>query len=214
MALADTRARIFRETGCTDRSGVREGRVRPHAETRLPVGLAPPDDRYAARTGAVLTRPDQEAMLREQVLDRPEHLHARGRQDESRSRRRRSRSASRWEDSTTVMPCSATPAISCCRNSRRASGSRLATGSSRIRSSGRFARTITRATWARCPPDSVPTFRSVGMASSTRRSRALGLVPPVVELAAHRQQIVGGEVGVQRRVLRDEAGSSQDVMCP
>ena len=41
---------------------------------------------------------------------------------------------------------------------RRASGSRLATGSSRISSSGRFATATVRASWARWPPESLPAF--------------------------------------------------------
>src|SRR5215469_15993130 len=42
------------------------------------------------------------------------------------------------------------------RNSRRASGSRLAIGSSRISSSGLLATASVRASWARWPPDSFP----------------------------------------------------------
>ena len=55
-----------------------------------------------------------------------------------------------------LVPRSATTSIRLCRNSRRASGSRLATGSSRRMTSGRFATAMVRASWARWPPDSDP----------------------------------------------------------
>ena len=55
----------------------------------------------------------------------------------------------------TLSSCSATASIRSCRNSRRASGSRLATGSSRISSSGRLARPSVSASCARWPPESL-----------------------------------------------------------
>ena len=58
-----------------------------------------------------------------------------------------------------------------CRNSRRASGSRLATGSSRTSSSGRFATARVRASWARWPPESRPArWRGSRPSCSIRRS--------------------------------------------
>jgi len=56
------------------------------------------------------------------------------------------------------MPSSATAAMSAAMNSWRASGSRLDSGSSRISSRGRLARARVSATWARWPPESLPTL--------------------------------------------------------
>ena len=58
----------------------------------------------------------------------------------------------------TLVSFSATDSIRWRRKSRRASGSRLATGSSRMSSSGRLATATVRASWARCPPESLPAF--------------------------------------------------------
>src|ERR1051326_6823328 len=56
------------------------------------------------------------------------------------------------DESNTVGPPSATASISDCRNSRRASGSSAATGSSRTSRSGRFPSPSVRATCACWPP--------------------------------------------------------------
>jgi hypothetical protein len=76
------------------------------------------------------------------------------------------------EDSTTLMWCSATVPVRSCRKSRRASGSRLATGSSRMSSSGRLAMARVWASWARCPPDSRPAFAAGSRPSFVIRSAA------------------------------------------
>jgi hypothetical protein len=67
---------------------------------------------------------------------------------------------------------SATAEVRDARKCRRASGSSAATGSSSSSSRGRLASTSARATWARWPPDSVPTGRSRGMSSPRNRVRA------------------------------------------
>ena len=61
------------------------------------------------------------------------------------------------EESSTVSPPSATASISDCRNSRRASGSSEAIGSSSTSSSGRLASASMSATCACWPPESWPT---------------------------------------------------------
>src|SRR5580700_9543282 len=65
----------------------------------------------------------------------------------------RSSSATAWEEYKTVAPVSWQASNIEPRNSRRASGSRLAIGSSSKNSSGLLASTRVRATWARSPPD-------------------------------------------------------------
>ena len=76
------------------------------------------------------------------------------------------------DESTTVMPVSATTSITDFRNSRRASGSSDATGSSSRSSSGRLASASVSATCACWPPESLPTFCSSGRPSRSIRSRA------------------------------------------
>ena len=85
----------------------------------------------------------------------------------------RSRSAIRCDDSMTVSspPASATAAVSVPRKCRRASGSSAATGSSSSSTRGRLASVSASATWARWPPDSLPTGRSSGMFRPVSRVR-------------------------------------------
>ena len=64
---------------------------------------------------------------------------------------------------------SATVAIRPCITSRRASGSRLPSGSSSSSSSGSLASASVIATWACCPPDSLPALRSSGISSVSSR---------------------------------------------
>ena len=121
----------------------------------------------------------------------------------------RSRSETTWEDSRTLSPCSATASIRPCRNSRRASGSRLATGSSRISSSGRLARPRVRASWARCPPESFPARWPGSRPSCSIRRSGDGVVPAGVEPGAEAQVVGDGEPGVGGGVLGDEADLGQ-----
>jgi len=83
------------------------------------------------------------------------------------------RQQARCEDSTTVRPPSAsrTAEVSVARKFRRASGSSAATGSSSSSNRGRLASVSASATWARWPPDSVPTRWSGGMLSSASWAR-------------------------------------------
>ena len=109
-----------------------------------------------------------------------------------------------------MVPVSATLPISDCRNSRRASGSRLATGSSSSSSRGRLASASASATWARCPPESLPTGRFGGMPSWASRLRASApsqrrfSLPPMVTSSA------AVKSAVQRGVLGDEPDLGQD----
>ena len=77
------------------------------------------------------------------------------------------------DERITAMPVSATTSITDCRNSRRASGSSEATGSSSRSSSGRFASASVSATWACCPPESFPTFLPDGRPSCSMRRSAI-----------------------------------------
>ncbi|MCW2933959.1 MAG: hypothetical protein JWM19_4921 [Actinomycetia bacterium] len=90
----------------------------------------------------------------------------------------RSMSAIRCEEITTLTPCSATTSIRPWRNSRRASGSRLAAGSSRIITSGRLAIARVRASWARWPPDSDPARCRGSRPSCSTRRRASAASQP------------------------------------
>src|SRR6185437_8940690 len=71
----------------------------------------------------------------------------------------------------TLVSFSATDSIRWRRKPRRASGSRLATGSSRMSNSGRFATATVRASCARCPPDSLPAFCFGSRLSCSTRAR-------------------------------------------
>ena len=93
--------------------------------------------------------------------------------------------------------CSATVAISSCRNSRRASGSRLATGSSRMSSSGRFAMARVRASWARWPPDSFPARWSGSRPSWLMRRLAPTTRPPVLPRPQPRRDPGLGRAGAR-----------------
>ncbi len=72
----------------------------------------------------------------------------------------------------TVSPDSAEAATTSRMKSSLASGSRLATGSSRSSSGARLASAMVSATWACWPPDSDLTFRPSGMSSAATRARA------------------------------------------
>ena len=73
---------------------------------------------------------------------------------------------------TTVSPDPAEAAITSRMKSSRATGSRLATGSSRSSSGARLARAMVSATCACWPPDSDLTLRPSGMPSLATRSCA------------------------------------------
>ena len=126
----------------------------------------------------------------------------------------RSRSETTCEDSRTLSSCSATASIRICRNSRRASGSRLATGSSRISSSGRLARPSVSASWARCPPDSLPGPLGGVEAEPLDPGAGDRVVPARVEPGAEPQVVVDAEPGVGRGVLGDEADLGQLAALP
>ena len=91
----------------------------------------------------------------------------------------------RCEESTTLTPCLATISMSPWRNSRRASGSRLATGSSSRRSSGRFANG--QGQRELCPLASRERSRLLAWVEAELIDPALGelLVPVRVEVRAH-----------------------------
>ena len=96
-----------------------------------------------------------------------------------------------------------------CRNSRRASGSRLATGSSRTRSSGRLATARVSASWAAgrpraSPPAGAGRGRAASIASSGER-----LVPARVELRAEVEVVRDAQPGVGRGVLGHEADAGE-----
>ena len=82
----------------------------------------------------------------------------------------RSMSAMTCDAMTTVAPVSATPSISSWRNSRPASGSSRANGSSRSTSCGLLPSASASASRARSPLDSVPTVVSAEMRVSTSRT--------------------------------------------
>ena len=105
--------------------------------------------------------------------------------------------------------CSATASIRSCRNSRRASGSRLATGSSRISSSGRLAMARVSASWARCPPDSVPGPLVRVQVQPLDPAAGQFRVPARVEARAQPQVIADRQPGVDRRVLGQEPDPGQ-----
>ena len=99
------------------------------------VWLAPMTSREGA---AVAPRGGQSMVRAKQLVDVAGDLDA-GADEHNEVVKTRSRSATRCEERTTLTPCSTTTSIRPWRNSRRASGSRLATGSSSTSSSGRFA---------------------------------------------------------------------------
>src|SRR5664279_1118391 len=76
------------------------------------------------------------------------------------------------EDRTAVAPSARTASTRTCRNSRRASGSRLASGSSRMNTWAWVPRARASMTWACWPPDSVRVSWPSGIASSSRRRSA------------------------------------------
>ena len=83
-----------------------------------------------------------------------------------------------------------TASITVCKNSRRASGSRVARGSSKISRSGHFASASVKATCACCPPDSLPTLPLQWNArASPARARATLSSKRRVELAPERQHL-------------------------
>ena len=71
---------------------------------------------------------------------------------------------------TTVAPVSATPSISSCRNSRPASGSSRANGSSSSTSCGRFPSASASASRERSPAEREPTFVSGDMRVRTSKT--------------------------------------------
>ena len=91
------------------------------------------------------------------------------------------------------------------RNSRRASGSRLATGSSRMSSSGRLARPRVSASWARWPPESRPAFWAGSRPSRSTRDRATASSQRGLRWAPSRRWSAMLRPGVRRGVLGDEA---------
>src|ERR1022692_4577309 len=139
-------------------------------------------------------------------------------------------SATRCEDSTTVRPPAATASARMARKRRRASGSSAATGSSSSSSLGCLASVSASATWARWPPDSVPTAWSSRMSRPFSRSRtdqrAHRLVQPDVQALQplpHRRGvpagvqvrpdadvILGGQPPVQRDLLGEKTEAGQE----
>ena len=91
----------------------------------------------------------------------------------------------------------------------RASGSSIAIGSSSTSSWGRLASARVSASCACCPPDSLPALRSSGMPSSSSRAPGVAVVEAPVQVARQVQHVGGGQVLVQRRVLRDERDAVQ-----
>src|SRR5579863_5015195 len=109
----------------------------------------------------------------------------------------RSMSLTRCDESTMLISWPATVDISSPRNSHRASGSRLATGSSSRSSSGRLASAIVRDSWARWPPESFPArWRGLNPSSASR-------------VCAESQVVLDRQPGVEGRVLRDEAHAGE-----
>ena len=90
------------------------------------------------------------------------------------------------------MPSLAAAAVSS-RNSRRASGSRLATGSSRTSRSGRFGRASVSASWARWPPESRPARWRGVQAEPVHPVAPRGGVPARVEPRAQAQVVGDGQ---------------------
>ena len=83
-----------------------------------------------------------------------------------------------WDDNSAVAPSARTASTRTCRNSRRASGSRLASGSSSSRTGARAPNASASPTCACCPPDSSSAREVCGMArSSSRRRRCHGSKP-------------------------------------
>ena len=89
------------------------------------------------------------------------------------------------------------------RKSRRASGSRLAIGSSSRNSSGLLASTRVSATWARSPPDRA-LIRARGRCPAARSAPGHDRIEPAVHGAAYLQDIGDPQPRPQRRVLGDE----------
>ena len=110
-------------------------------------------------------------MGREKVLDFARHLDVPVR-DEHEVIGDPLQLARTCDERTTETPSSAAAVITVAMKSFRASGSRLARGSSRMRSSGRRASASVKATWACWPPDILPAFWRNGMPSSLRRRSA------------------------------------------
>ena len=113
------------------------------------------------------------------------------------------------DESTTPMPVSATACTTVFRNSRRASGSSEATGSSSSSSCGRFASASVSATWACWPPDSVPTRWPSERPSSSMRRGGERVVPVRIQLSSQPERLGDPEPARQRVVLRDEADVRQ-----
>ncbi len=112
----------------------------------------------------------------------------------------------------TETPPSATASLRADRNSRRASGSSAATGSSRSRIPGCLARASPNATWARWPPDRVATGRSVGTCKRVEAiPRAVG-IPPRVEVGAEPDVVVGAQAPVERHVLGEIPDVGQELL--
>lgn len=79
--------------------------------------------------------------------------------------RRPARPRRTCEENSTAAPLSVHASNIEPRNSRQASGSRLAIGSSSKNKAGRLASTRVSATWARCPPEREPTRACGGISS-------------------------------------------------
>ena len=171
---------------------VQDGEGGPDDERGLPVGVAGPDDllvrrqrcsgRGGVRRGGGVSRAGRRRRRPPAPGSPP--ARRRGRRP-ARGRRRRGRTAARSPRA------SATASISTCRNSRRASGSRLATGSSSTSSSGRLARPSVSASWARCPPESWP-------------ARCRGIQPQLADPAAAQPRVPARvEPGAEPQMLGD-----------
>ena len=111
--------------------------VRAHEQRRLPLGVALADHVVHARDGrGIGARAGQQAVARDDLVDRPGELDVRPSRGSRGGRRRargRRRCATRARRSC---PSRRPPPSRVCRNSRRASGSSEATGSSSSSSSG------------------------------------------------------------------------------
>ena len=109
-------------------------------------------------------------------------------------------------------PFSTTASITAFRNSRRASGSSEATGSSSSNSRGRLASASVSATCACWPPESWPIFCFAERPRRSTRRGSQPLVPARVELAAVPERLGDRQVPVQWMVLRDEANPRQHLL--
>ena len=191
-------------------AGVVDVAVGPHEQRRLPRGVGLADHVVHAR--------DEPRLAPRAGEERGEPRRARRSGPTSctcaceritRWSQTRSRSATMCEERITVIPVSATASITDCRNSRRASGSSEATGSSSRSSSGRFASASVSATCACWPPESLPTFWRGDRPSCSIRSRASSSSQLGLSFRPSRSVSGDREAAVERVVLRDEADARQ-----